>query len=70
MNIHLPYATFPVELIMDGEIVEENLTKQNLTPLWLKEQLTLRNIASHVNVMYAVIDSKGQLFISAKGSNK
>jgi len=68
MNIHLPNATFPVEIIMDGQIIEENLTKKNLTHSWLKEQLTLRNITSHSNVMYAVIDSKGQLFISAKGS--
>ncbi|MBP2627109.1 MAG: hypothetical protein H6Q68_1820 [Firmicutes bacterium] len=70
MNIHLPNATFPVELIMDGQIIEENLNKQNLTHTWLETQLTERNIANHSNVMYAVIDSKGQLFISAKGSNQ
>ncbi|WP_378954037.1 YetF domain-containing protein [Pelosinus sp. sgz500959] len=68
MNIHLPYATFPVELIMDGEIVEENLVKKSLTHDWLDKQLTDRNIKSAANVMYAVIDSKGQLFISSKGS--
>lgn len=70
MNIHLPDATFPVELIMDGQIIEENLTKQKVTHTWLNAQLTERNIKSPSNVMYAVIDSKGQLFVSAKGSNK
>lgn len=70
MNIHLPNATFPVELIMDGKIIEENINKGSRSHIWLKEQLTLRNIASHTNVMYAVIDSNGQLFISAKGSNQ
>lgn len=70
MNIHLPNATFPVELIMDGKIIEENLNKQNLTHTWLTKQLTERNIKSPANVMYAVLDSKGQLFISAKGSNQ
>jgi len=70
MNIHLPNATFPVELIMDGQIIEANLEKQNLTHTWLKKQLALRNIASHSNVMYAVIDSKGQLFISSEGSKR
>jgi uncharacterized membrane protein YcaP (DUF421 family) len=70
MNIHLTDPTFPVEIIMDGEIIEENLKKQNLTHTWLTEQLKLRNIKSASNIMYAVIDSKGQLFISAKGSNQ
>lgn len=71
MNIHLPNPTFPVELIMDGEIIEENLANQQLTHTWLQTQLTQRNITSHSTVMYAVIDSKGQLFISGssrKGS--
>jgi len=70
MNIYLTDPTFPVEIIMDGEIIEENLKKQNLPPTWLTEQLKVRNIKSASNVMYAVIDSKGQLFISAKGSNQ
>lgn len=70
MNIHLPNASFPVELIMDGEIIEENLHKQNLTHSWLEKQLTARNIKDASHVMYGVIDSKGQLFISSKGSNQ
>ncbi len=68
MNIHLPNPTFPVELIMDGQVIQENLLKKNLTENWLQKELTIRNIQSPTNVMYAVIDSKGQLFISAKGS--
>ncbi|MCC5466073.1 DUF421 domain-containing protein [Pelosinus baikalensis] len=70
MNIHLPDPMLPVELIMDGEIIEENLQKQNLTHTWLEEQLSARNIKSASHVMYGVIDSKGQLFISAKGSHQ
>lgn len=69
MNIHLTDPTLPVEIIMDGEIIEENLKNQNLTHAWLAEQLKVRNIKSASNIMYAVIDSKGQLFISAKGSS-
>ena len=70
MNIHLPDPILPVELIMDGEIIEENLKKQNLTHTWLEEQLSARNIKSASHVMYGVMDSKGQLFISAKGSHQ
>lgn len=69
MNIHLPNPAFPIELIMDGEIIEENLAQKKLTHDWLKKQLDERNIQSAANVMYAVIDSKGQLFISSKGSH-
>lgn len=68
MNIYLPDPMLPIELIMDGEIIEENLKKQNLTHTWLEEQLAAHNIKSASRVMYGVIDSKGQLFISAKGS--
>lgn len=68
MNIHLSNPTLPIEIIMDGEIIEENLTKQNLSHEWLEKQLVGQNIKSASQVMYGVIDSKGQLFISAKGS--
>lgn len=70
MNIHLPNLAFPVELIMDGQVIEENLEKKHLSHAWLTIQLTERNIESPAHIMYAVLDSKGQLFISAKGSNQ
>jgi len=70
MNIHLPNPSFPVELIMDGQIIEENLAKEHLSHTWLITQLTERNIESPAHIMYAVLDSKGQLFISAKGSKQ
>lgn len=70
MSIQSPNPVFPIELIMDGQIIEENLTKQNLTHAWLTKQLTKENIQSAAQVMYAVIDSKGQLFISSKGSRQ
>lgn len=68
MNIHLSNPALPIEIIMDGEIIEENLAKQNLSHEWLEKQLVQQNIKSASQVMYGVIDSKGQLFISAKGS--
>lgn len=68
MNIHLPNPTLPIEIIMDGEIIEKNLAKQNLSHEWLEKQLVQQNIKNASQVMYGVIDSKGQLFISAKGS--
>lgn len=65
-NIHLPDPVFPVELIMDGVIIERNLNRQNHSKAWLEQQLTERNIRDISEVTYAGIDSKGQLFINGK----
>ncbi|MEN6412899.1 MAG: DUF421 domain-containing protein [Veillonellales bacterium] len=67
-NIHLADPALPVEIIMDGQIIEENLDKQNRSRAWLEQQLVDRNIAHPSQVTYAVIDSKGQLFISSRRS--
>lgn len=65
-NIHLSDPSFPVELIMDGVIIDRNLTKQNRSKAWLEKQLADRGITDMSQVTYAVIDSKGQLFVNPK----
>lgn len=66
LNIHVPDPVFPVELIMDGVIIERNLRKQNRSKAWLEEQLADKNISDISEVTYAGIDSKGQLFVNRK----
>lgn len=65
-NIHLPDPVFPVELIMDGVIIERNLRRQKRSKDWLVQQLAARNISDISEVTYAGIDSKGQLFVNNK----
>ncbi|MDF2571159.1 MAG: hypothetical protein K0R55_2763 [Sporomusa sp.] len=65
-NIHLPDPVFPVELIMDGVIIERNLRRKNRSKEWLGKQLAERNILDISEVTYAGIDSKGQLFVNRK----
>ncbi|WP_094603536.1 hypothetical protein SPSIL_010230 [Sporomusa silvacetica DSM 10669] len=65
-NIHLPDPVFPVELIMDGVIIERNLDRQNRSKAWLEQQLGERSIHDISEVTYAGIDSKGQLFVNRK----
>lgn len=64
LNISADPAKFPVELVMDGEIITENLQKKNLSEDWLHAQLALRGIKNPADVLYAVVDSNGHLFIS------
>lgn len=73
-NIHMSGPSLPAALIMDGEIIEENLHAKNLSLVWLEQQLNAQGISDIKQVMYAGIDSKGQLAVSktttSKGSNK
>ncbi|KYZ76605.1 hypothetical protein AXX12_09250 [Anaerosporomusa subterranea] len=56
---------YPVELVMDGEIVEENLSEQHSRE-WLSQQLQAQGYADLTAVMYAVVDSKGNFFVCPK----
>lgn len=66
IHMHFPNPMYPVELIMDGEIIADNLKREHLTADWLKEQLALQNIAHESEVTYAGIDSRGHLFVNRK----
>lgn len=66
---HVTAAQYPVELIMDGEIVEENFTDQ-YTREWLMKQLRSRGFRDPEKVMYAVVDSKGNFFACSKSGCK
>lgn len=70
LNIHLPDPSFPVELIMDGVIIQRNLSKHNLNESWLKNQLALQGISDISQVTYAAIDSRGQLFVNPKTQSR
>ncbi|MDF2564192.1 MAG: hypothetical protein K0Q53_587 [Massilibacillus sp.] len=64
MGLKMAEATFPVELIMDGELLHEHLTKNNLSLTWLENELAKQGIKNKAEVLYAVIDSKGKLFVN------
>ena len=54
-------VNIPIELIMDGVIVEKNLNDQ-YSRGWLDQQLQTRNL-NMKDVYYAVISSNGSLII-------
>lgn len=52
----------PVELVYDGEILYENLTKHTYNEQWLGDELKKRKI-SVKDISYAVVGTKGNLYI-------
>lgn len=62
LKINPPAETLPLELIYDGKILYENLSKNNYTLERLVSELKNRNL-SICNISYAVLGTKGNLYI-------
>ncbi|RST76269.1 DUF421 domain-containing protein [Siminovitchia acidinfaciens] len=58
----MPEQKLPIELIMDGEIIKENLEQNNLTFSWLESELKKRNLTKH-DVVYAVLAANGNMYV-------
>lgn len=58
-----PIQRIPVELIIDGKIVEKNLTKTDVSVAWLNQQLKKAGILSLDQVFYAELQLDGTLYI-------
>ncbi|WP_025718281.1 MULTISPECIES: DUF421 domain-containing protein [Paenibacillus] len=52
---------FPIELMMDGSIIEANLKDNNITTDWLHAQIKKKGLSIE-NINYAVISSDGSIF--------
>jgi uncharacterized membrane protein YcaP (DUF421 family) len=67
-DLHLPtrYEGVPSELIMDGTVIEQNLVQNNLDEEWLYRELERQGVRSSEEVMYASLDSEGNLYVDLK----
>ncbi|HJV45068.1 MAG TPA: DUF421 domain-containing protein [Bacillota bacterium] len=61
LNLSVSSDSFPVELIIEGTILEKNLTKNKLLRDWLLAELSKRGLIS-TDVFYGVKGSNGQLY--------
>jgi uncharacterized membrane protein YcaP (DUF421 family) len=52
---------FPIELIMDGQVISENIAQDDMSPEWLSKQLEIRNLSLD-EVFYAVKGTNGNLY--------
>lgn len=66
LGIQPPESSFPIELIMDGELIRQHLKRGRISENWLQGELAARGIDDMRDVLYAVVDSKGNLFVNRK----
>jgi uncharacterized membrane protein YcaP (DUF421 family) len=73
LNINTKYEGLPTTIILDGQVNHGNLSKALLDENWLKEELSKRGINSIKEVLFASLDTTGNLFVQCKdipGGNK
>ncbi|MFE4814556.1 DUF421 domain-containing protein [Peribacillus simplex] len=59
-----PEYRLPIELIMDGKIIDKNLKENKITLSWLEKELKKRNLWVN-DVTYGVLGANGQLYLDA-----
>ena len=52
----------PIELVMDGEVINENLEQNNITVSWVEAELKKRNLSKD-DVVYAVLAANGNIYV-------
>ncbi len=69
LDISTSYEGLPIELIVDGKVIYQNLEQTNLDIQWLKDQLTAQKVNSVQDVSLAQLTTDGQLYIDLKSDN-
>jgi uncharacterized membrane protein YcaP (DUF421 family) len=68
LNISPEYEGLPVTMIIDGQIIQENLTKMNIKVDWLKNELVKSGIHNIKQIIFAALDTHGKLYYQLKSS--
>ncbi|HHV59691.1 MAG TPA: DUF421 domain-containing protein [Clostridiaceae bacterium] len=68
LNIPTKYEGMSLTIILDGEVILKNLEKAGLTEDWLQNELKSKGIGSTKDVLYASLDTEGNLFCQEKMS--
>jgi len=66
LNIATNYKGLMTELIINGQIMNSHLKMMNLDIEWLLNQLKTRNINTIDDVIFAALQTDGQLYIALK----
>jgi uncharacterized membrane protein YcaP (DUF421 family) len=67
-DLRLPtkYEGMPSELIVDGTVIEQNLIQNNLDEEWLYRELEKQGVRSVEEVLFAGLDSSGNLYVDRR----
>lgn len=66
LKVPTSYEGLPLELVLDGELIDANLMKAGLDQNWLQSELVKRGIDNVKNVLLASLDSNGNLYCQPK----
>ncbi|HEX3032053.1 MAG TPA: DUF421 domain-containing protein [Bacillota bacterium] len=66
LRLSTQYEGITTELIEDGEIIVQNLNQLQLDQGWLMSQLNKHGVKNVGDVMFASLDSRGNLFVDLK----
>lgn len=64
LGVETPYEGVPTNLIVDGHVEKVNLKNLGLNAQWLRDQLQSRGLERTDDVLLAVLDSDGSLYIA------
>ncbi|WP_167935749.1 DUF421 domain-containing protein [Halothermothrix orenii] len=63
LNLQTNYEGLSRKIIFEGKIMKDKLRELNLTEKWLKDELKKQGITDIKDVMYAALDTQGNLFV-------
>jgi uncharacterized membrane protein YcaP (DUF421 family) len=66
LGLSTSYEGVPAELIVDGRIIPENLKQNHLDEQWLHQKLEQMGIGSVDQVVYAQLQTDGNLYVDLK----
>lgn len=69
LNLETNYEGLSRKVIFEGKIINSNLKALNLTEKWLKNELKKQGISNIKGVMYAAIDTQGNIFVDRYEDN-
>lgn len=66
LGLSTQYEGLPTPLIIDGEVDAQNLQRIGLDMNWLRGELARRGLQRPEQVLYAALDTRGNLYCQAK----
>jgi len=66
MNIQTAYKGLCVNVIIDGEIIDDHLQLIGKDRMWLREELKKHNVSDHRKILLGYVDSNNRLIVQKK----